>query len=201
MAMYVTDHERYPLGFSRRDRLGAIVESNAPPDQFWQFKEAIGGSNGTSPEFPEARLRPLNPYTAAGLFACPVDVGFDLTSVGGPTVAPSQVSFTGTSYTYNGGFTGVEPDWIIDNKKTDWVRNPAKFVVMHDRPAVVFFPGDPTRRVCVYWHRSRKVGSGNGFLDDERGPRYSGIGYADGHAKMIDFSGFYNSYPNADECV
>jgi len=116
-------------------------------------------------------------------------------------VTPSQFALTGTSYSYNAGFTGEEEHWVIDNKPLGWVKSPSKYVLIHERPASVFYPGNDEKRTCVYWHRARKPGSAMGHSDEEFGPRYAGVGFVDGHAALINFTGFYNSQPAPEHCI
>jgi len=201
MALYIGDHGRFPLGISRRDVLGSPAASNATPSSYWLFKDSIGGDDGTHAEAPPSRIRPLAPYTTPKLFLCREDVGFDLRGVGGPWVTPSQFAVIGTSYSYNAGFTGEEENWVIDNKPLGWVKSPSKYVLIHERPAAVFDPDHEERRTCFYWHRAQNPGSAIGSPDETFGPRYAGVGFVDGHAALINFTGFYDSQPNREHCT
>ena len=201
MALYLNDHKRYPLGISRRDRLGAPASSLNEPRGLWHFDDAMGGPDGASGKAPPTRVRPLSRYSAPRIFECPSDRGFDLSASGGPKVQPSQFFHVGSSYSYNGGFTGDEPPWILDNKLPEWCKSPSQFVVFFERPAAVFYPGDDARLTCVYWHRSQKRGSAVGPQDKECGPRFSTIGFVDGHVEMVNFSNYYASHPGAGGCL
>jgi prepilin-type processing-associated H-X9-DG protein len=108
----------------------------------------------------------------------------DLRPAGGPWVRPTAFQWAGSSYVYN--------EWGLADRRTDWVRSPPKYVVLHE-PTVLRSGGDEySGRVYVYWHRARKPGSGNGLSDKERGPRVSPILFVDGHVEFVDCSFCYS---------
>lgn len=103
--------------------------------------------------------------------------------------------------------TRHEPDGVLAGNKSGWVREPSKFILMHEPPArsfAIIFNG-VEMNVFQHWHYAPKVESytvpntddcPQVCLPGDRSKFISPILFVDGHVKSHDFSKGITSDPD-----
>ena len=192
---------------------------------------AIGGKD-PEPEMelvlPSANVRPLHSYlNSAEVLHCPKDHGMaiELTSYhllgGRVSVKPMPTCWDtiGCSYIYNiespPSHLTMQPladDSGLAGKRSDWVREPSRYVLMYEPPAgTLGCPPDkqgPKDYEYQFWHYSSAARANvSGHSLRREGRRFwAPILFVDGHVRFIDFtrpiqaSYLYVCEPTAD-CI
>ena len=189
-----------------------------PSSQQWKRKSVTATIGGVNPaptpyniQYCQATNRPLYAYQGnERYFRCPMDQGtcgdLDWPLPIDMYDKPTSWETAGCSYLYNASLQGMRDKTrspplpsvtLLTNlgtialKTTDWVRKPAKFILMNEPPAVIRMQRiSPTNAIpwWTQWHRNRLSVD---FRDPNlAAPLYiSPILFVDGHAAMLDFSG------------
>jgi len=187
--------------------------SRYPPasGDHWQSYRFGGGDPGPQAQSFHLELainRPLWPYThSRELYRCPADRGSDMS----PWMPPFNSTYeaVGTSYKYN------ETPWCpmlvpdkdhqsggLAGKREDWIRYPARFVLVHEGPATPYPPGVASswRWVWSFWHYARGPGTVTSYSPYNylqlRDHSISPVLFADGHASSYDFTHAIRSSPS-----
>jgi prepilin-type N-terminal cleavage/methylation domain-containing protein/prepilin-type processing-associated H-X9-DG protein len=218
----------YAGDFSDRFPAADVQELNGDSKS---VRFAIGGKD---PEhemalvLPSANVRPLHSYlNSAEVLHCPKDHGMAIHLTSYNTLAglvlvkplPTCWDTIGCSYIYNidappSHFT-MQPladDTGLAGKKSDWVPEPSKYVLMYEPPAGTL--GCPPDKQGAedyeyqFWHYSSAGGANiNGHSLRYEGRRFwAPILFVDGHVRFIDFTApiqasfLYICEPTAD-CV
>jgi prepilin-type N-terminal cleavage/methylation domain-containing protein len=192
MKMYLNDNsDTFPPGATAQFTPSLNWDS---PKNYW-IGNCLGGNDPKPANLPHnfsAKDRPLNQYVPGGKsWLCPSDRGF------GMIFTPTTGGGGGTSYRFNWILSldyyqtpGVaeDPDYNLGLKKESWVPEPTRFIMFYDDAV---FPYNLDNGVGAgQWHNTTHPGriwySGAIASDPER---FVGtIGFADGHAKLCDFS-------------
>ena len=199
-----------------------VVEIN-PVTQRPEGKNAAAAMGGINPapfpytrEFPQAYNRPLFPYQAnANIFHCPMDRGHRANLWWPYTktqffVKPSAWETVGCSYQYNGGVGAPRdplrsppmravfkqrPQGFLPRKTEDWVRDPARYILSCEPPAMILGklitpPIVKPTIVIPYWTQWHRNRGRIDFRDPTIAPAMfvSPVLFVDGHAALHDFS-------------
>jgi prepilin-type N-terminal cleavage/methylation domain-containing protein len=203
ITLYQQDNRtRFPLSLQVKGHPGVPPGPNTPPRDIQSTEFALGGTSALWNTAVPVTERPLAPYIkTTATFRCPFDTGGDLGSQGGPNVTPSFFQFFGSSYRYNGGgVAGRLAERYLSGQPENWLQQPSRFVILSEPPAqpFKFTQAEP---ICFYWHGSKRPGWAIGMLDSERGPRYAPILFGDGHIRLVNFTDYYSTTPEAGGCV
>jgi prepilin-type N-terminal cleavage/methylation domain-containing protein/prepilin-type processing-associated H-X9-DG protein len=168
------------------------------------------GGGDPQPKYGVALLaarRPLWPYTrnTAKVFCCPADRGCDVS----PLWTPFNNLFAaiGNSYRYNHEtwcptlFQEQRPILGVAGGREDWVRYPARYILVSDPPAIPTPPniGNGVTWLYTFWHYARgpsTVSSPAPGLSKVRDRFISPVLFADGHVVNCDFTPAINSNKN-----
>jgi type II secretory pathway pseudopilin PulG len=184
-----------------------------PGASTWEFfGVAIGGKDPSTPlsvngVVGPAMNRPLYRYVSAtDVFRCPADGGqkFPLGRLPpGPDYSPSNFQYLGCSYRYNAFIwnqgTGrsptrkapADPDYNLAGKKTGWVTDPVRFILLHEPPAYAY------NDHFYHWHKARsKEPVIRSRLAQDTRPFISPILFVDGHGAIHDFTRAIKSDPD-----
>ncbi len=140
-----------------------------------------------------ATNRALSPYAPnRELFHCAADGGWD--------DSPSMPLFKdlflalGTSYKFNESPWWVETrqDWAdpnkgISEKPVAWIPDPARFILVHEPPALPYDEEGPQLAGWAVWHL-RRGPSTIRSRDGIKGKVVSPILFVDGHVRTLDFT-------------
>jgi prepilin-type N-terminal cleavage/methylation domain-containing protein len=148
-----------------------------------------------------ATNRPLWPYTRSlQVYHCPADRGMD-----SPTGISSKCTYdsVGTSYKYNAVpwsptvMTNRDPDFGIAGKREDWIRYPARYILVHESPATPYPPDywSGWQWLYFFWHYARGPSTVTP-LSGVRDRSISPVLFADGHSVKYDFSLAIRANPN-----
>lgn len=176
---------------------------------------AIGG-NDPSPTFsktlPSAAIRPLYPYVKPSpVFRCAEDKGIDTRLEADlPPMKPTCWEIAGCSYTFNNhGLWGgtrlplEDPHKKISEKKSSWVDDPSRYILMHEPPAASYCPSGitnyqpgPFGALLVHWHYSRgRTALLVSELPGDAQKFVSPLLFVDGHAASFDFASAFRNDP------
>jgi prepilin-type N-terminal cleavage/methylation domain-containing protein/prepilin-type processing-associated H-X9-DG protein len=185
-----------------------IVEDH---DDEKQTRYAVGGrdpSLALNVAFPWSTNRPLYAYlNQSRVFRCSEDKGMPLPIFIGaltirPTMEPSCWETSGSSYVYNSGLPGdtrfaVQDEIGLPGKRISLVKDPTRYILMHEPPARFYCPVDTDGKWFVRWHypRGDKVVLVPDMPND--GGRFvSPFLFVDGHAASYDLLPmFKRDYP------
>ena len=169
-------------------------EKQNDPD--WQeYSFGLGGNDPAPNCFcsAKARNRPLFAYLKpSAVFRCPADRGQQEEEMvewglGDGIWKPSNYEALGCSYRYNSvpWNDTLQPmdDWYnLSAKKENWVPDPARFILMHEAPAMWYVNH-------YHWHYARGFTTvGDSDLEKDNQRFISTILFVDGHAASLDFT-------------
>jgi hypothetical protein len=123
------------------------------------------------------------------LYCCPADRGFD----GLPGVQPFNNTYQtiGTSYRYNAypWSPNVPSTLGIAGRREDWIRFPARYILVHESPASPYPVNlsPPNTWLYCFWHYALGPATVKN-LGQVRDRSISPVFFADGHAANIDFT-------------
>jgi prepilin-type processing-associated H-X9-DG protein len=163
-----------------------------------------------------ATNRPLWPYThSRKLYCCPADRGMDFSPW--MQLYTSTYETIGTSYKYNetpwcptlvpeknpsGGANYNTKSFGIAGKREDWIRYPARYILVHESPATPYPPDSASGQKWewFFWHYARGPSTVSGLsvstVFQVRDRSISPVLFADGHAVNCDFTQAIRSSPS-----
>ena len=165
----------------------------------FMFAVALGGKDrapALASDLPPATNRDLAKYVpAAETFHCPADKGIDAPVA----LRPAAYQSAGCSYRLNGflhpdyaAAVAQDRDYNFCGKKEDWVREPARFIMMHE------LAGYPWNDLFVHWHGASAKGSMISAANLKNDPQrfISPTVFVDNHAQRCDFTSAFKNNAN-----
>jgi prepilin-type N-terminal cleavage/methylation domain-containing protein len=205
LKMYVDDNRSIFPG-------NEVAETNEQGKAEWKALWPVLG--GYDPQerftraFAKAANRPLYSYVRPSeVFKCPFDKGQQSFVPNAPATKPSNFSTVGCSYHYNGGcesIMGTDPDdpyhddfnVVIDKENSlafhpeSWVRNPDRYILMHEPPARPYSDMENTAPGDLWWYQWHKS-LGRVDIEDPVYAQqrfFSPVLFIDGHVRIHNFS-------------